>query len=193
LLLLAVTAGSASARSISSSNQNIRGTWRSLEFASSLVTVRCPLTLEGSFHTRTIAKVERSLIGAVMGAILKQESCTNGRSTPRSETLPWHLTYESFAGTLPNISNVNILIVSFRFLFYSTGCSNGEYGTETDNITGRARREAGGAITALEPVEGRTTMTLVSVREFCPASGRMRGGGDVTVLSSANRITLTLI
>jgi len=191
-LLLATVVSTASARNLSVSNQQVRVTWRSLEFASSLVTIRCPVTLEGSFHSRTIAKNAGSLIGAVTRVAIKNESCTNG--TARVVNLPWHITYEGFNGVLPNITGINLLLNRFRFRLTVPGfCTEGEYGTATDNITGVATREAGGAITGLEPVEGRNTATLVASREFCPATGRLRGRGEVMLLGTTTRITVTLI
>lgn len=195
-LLLALAVSSASARNLSSSNQNVRVMWNSLEFASSIVTVRCLITLEGSFHSKTIAKVAGSLIGAITRVDIKRESCTNGQSLPRDETLPWHITYEGFSGTLPNFTGTFLVVSRFRWLLSSSGlCNNGEYGTATDSITGRINREAGGALTTIEPVEGRNTMNLVMARELCPSSGRMRVAvpGTITVLNSSSRITLTLI
>lgn len=194
-LLLSAAVSTASATRLSVSNQNIRATWARLEFASSLVTIRCPVTLEGSFHTRTIAKVARSLIGAITRVLIKRESCTNGEALPKAESLPWHVTYESFTGTLPNITAVNLLLSRFRFLLTVSGlCTNGDYGNATDNITGRAAREVGGAITGLEPVEGRNVAHLVAAREFCPPEGRLRGPeGAVMLLGTTTRITITLI
>src|SRR3954465_5363475 len=79
-LLLATAINTASATRLSTSNQNVRLTWTSLEFAvSSEIVLRCQVTLEGSFHTRTIAKVEGALIGAVTKAVFRQETCTGGR------------------------------------------------------------------------------------------------------------------
>src|SRR5436853_5582788 len=105
-LLLSAAVTTASARTLSASTQNIRVTWRSLEFVSPVVTVRCQITLEGSFHSRTIAKIERSLIGHVTRVTVKTESCTNGQPTAETSSLPWHITYEGFRGTLPRIEEV---------------------------------------------------------------------------------------
>ncbi len=206
-LLLATAVTTASAGRIESSTQNVRLVWSSLEFAS-IVTVRCKLTLEGSFHSRTIQKVERTLIGAVTRAIMQAASCTNGKAWAENgvevaplgtlaSTLPWHITYESFEGTLPAITAVNLLLSRFRYVIEASGCI-ARYGTATDNITGRAVREGGGAITSLTPVEGRNTVNKVNeLGTFpCPESGRFRapaGDGRVTVLNSTNRITISLI
>src|SRR6478672_9457988 len=118
-LLLASALSTASARNLSSEIQNIRTTWRSLEFESPLVTVRCPVTMEGSFHSRTIPKIARLLIGAVTRINIKNESCTNGTATV--EGFPWHITYESFTGNLPSISSVRVLLQRFLFNLITLG------------------------------------------------------------------------
>ena len=188
-LLLASAVGTASARSLSVSNQNIRATWSSLEFVSA-VTIRCQVTLEGSFHSRTIAKVARSLIGAITRATVKEETCTNGRGRPQA--LPYHLTYEGFTGTLPAIASVLLLLSRMRLQVTVPGLCTGEYGTGTDNVTLRAG-VSGGEITSLEPIAGRSTVTRLSGGAFCPGSGVLAGSGSVTLLSSTTRIRVTLI
>ena len=191
-LLLASAISTASARSLSVSNQNFRITWSSLEFQS-LIIVRCRVTLEGSFHSRTIVKMARTLIGAITRATVDELDCTNGNGRPRNETLPWHVTYEGFAGTLPNITAVFVLLSRLRFLLTVPGSCTGEYGIATDNITGRATLNASREITELEPVTGRNTSTLHSGTVFCPGSGRFGGRGTVTLLGTTTRIRVTLI
>jgi len=206
-LLFAAAVSTASAARLSVSNQNIRGTWTSLEFVTpGVVTVRCKVTLEGSFHTRTIAKVERALIGAVTRAIVKQETCTNGsgatfngveryNGTTSPNTLPWHLSYESFASTLPNIASVNVLLTRFRFGITVAGLCTGQFGSETDRITALAALGAGREVTALTPVEGRNTASLIrrDAGLTCPPTGLMRGSGSVMLLGTTTPITITLI
>jgi hypothetical protein len=191
-LLLSAAVSTASATRLSVSNQNIRATWNSLEFASELVTLRCQLTLEGSFHTRTIAKVRESLIGAITMARFKEEACTNGSF--RAQAVPWHITYESFAGTLPNITAVNLLLSRFRFQLNVPGICTAEYGTATDNITGAAVVGAGRAITGLGFVEGRNTANRFAGTGLCPPSARLKGSeGRVTLPGATTLITVTLI
>lgn len=115
-LLLSAAVGSASAGKLSINNQNLRITFSRLEFSASEFTIRCSVTVEGSFHTRTMAKVVGSLVGAITKSTVKQETCTggsaasfngieryNGTTTPN--TLPWHLTYEGFTGELSGSSS----------------------------------------------------------------------------------------
>jgi hypothetical protein len=207
-LLLSAMVSTASARNLSVSNQNIRATWTLLEFAVSReVSVRCQVTLEGSFHTRTIAKVADALIGAITRAIVKQEACRegtgsafngveryNGTTTPN--TLPWHITYRSFRGTLPNIESIRIALSRFRFgIRDSFGLCTGQYGNESDAVQADAAREAGGGISSLTPVEGSNSATLIrrDAGILCPSPGVLKGRGEVMLLGATTKITLTLI
>ena len=205
--LLALLATAAPARNFSTSNQQFRVAWNEIDFGTETVTVTCRVTLEGSFHYRTIVKRERALIGYITAAAAARP-CTNGeawsangREThPRlgvlANTLPWHLTYESFTGTLPNITDIRFLIRGLRIKIHAIFNTLGLYGDANDNITGRAIREARGAITGLEPVAGRSTVRLVNcLGGICPVSGPFsnRRPGVVTLLNTTTRITITLI
>src|SRR5690242_2745255 len=104
--VLSSAVGTASARNLSVSQESIRATWTSLEFEGNIgIPERCQLTLEGSFHSRTVAKSLGALIGVITrGALI----CTNGRDTV--SRLPWHVTYEGFTGELPAIRTIRILL-----------------------------------------------------------------------------------
>jgi len=188
----------------------MRATWASLEFGSPTATIRCRLTLEGSFHTRTIAKVRGSLIGALTRAIVVRP-CTNGEAWADNGTeveplgtapnrLPFHLTYEGFRGTLPAIDEVRLLLSRISFVMQSSfigiGC-RGRYGRAEDNIiAGAARNTATGELSTLAPDSTVNRLSLVEALVgggACPTTGAFRGIGSVTVLSSGNRITVTLI
>jgi len=212
-LLLCAVVGAASAGRLSVSNQNIRATWSSLEFAIGGVQ-RCSLTLEGSFHARTNSKVERSLVGLVTRFIFGRtsggESCSvrafngvdryNGTTTPN--TLPWHLTYESFQGSLPLIGSVRVLLSRFRFGVEIPSCVF-QVGNETDKIAFEIFLEAGRGATSITPVEGRNEVgTVIRLDRdpfrICPPLGfrsgiRFAGTGSITLLGAATRITITLI
>jgi len=201
---LAALVGSASARNLSISNQNVRVTWTSLEFEGGAV-VRCPVTLEGSFHTRTITKTIGSLIGYITRAISKNESCTGGTGwafngterqgeTTLANTLPWHLTYEGFAGTLPNITRIRLLLRNARFLIEAIGvrCI---YTTGTrGNATGTATRGAGGTVDNLV-ASGEITPDAGS-NFLCANPGSFTSrpeDGRITLLNASTRIVVTLI
>ena len=203
--LLALLATAAPARNFSISNQNFRVAWAGVEFATEMMTIRCAITLEGSFHYRTFIKRERALIGHITSATARRP-CTNGEAWsangreahPRlgtlANTLPWHVTYEGFAGTLPNITDIRFLLRGGSFKIHGIFNTLGLYGDTNGNITGRAIREARGAITTIEPVTGRNTARLVNcLAGICPTTGIFSGAGQVTVLNATTRITVTLI
>ena len=203
--LLALLATAAPARNFSISNQNFRVAWSEIEFATEIATIRCAITLEGSFHYRTLIKRERILIGYITAAVARRP-CTNGEAWsangreahPRlgtlANSLPWHVTYEGFAGTLPNITDIRFLLRGGRFKVHCAFNTIGLYGDANDNITGRAFREAGGAITTLEPLAGRSTGRLVNcLGGICPATGIFSRAGQVFLLNTTTRITITLI
>jgi hypothetical protein len=179
------------ANRLSVSNQQFTIQWPEITFTGDNGTViRCRLTLEGSFHSRTIAKSSGLLVGHVTRGIFDTPNCPGFRAMALSEDLPWHVTYQSFSGSLPRIVSLQLLFIGVRFLIeggFFTSC----LGTTTleNPMGGNANREAGGAITALEasgsiPVSG----------GFCPASGiTFSANGAVFLLGTTNRITLTLI
>jgi hypothetical protein len=146
-LLLALAVGSASATRLSINEPNIRLVWSSLEFRNSMIerVVRCQVTLEGSFHSKTILKIREALIGHLTRANIA--ACAGGDASVLTETLPWHITYESFAGTLPTITRLSILIVGAGFRI--------RYGTvEGSNIClarTRVERHAGGWFNVTRP------------------------------------------
>jgi len=189
--LLGASVTTATARNWEFSKQQMRKFFREVRFEGVFGATSCQLTLEGSVHSRTIPKVRETLIGYVTSAPVKEESCTNGRA--RGKNLPFHLTYEGFAGSLPNISSVFILLRGMRFEMIVSGICTVDYGLATDNVTGRANREAGSALTAIEPVAGRNILNRVSGTGFCPASGSLQGSGGVTILNGSTRVSVTLI
>ncbi|HEX7289662.1 MAG TPA: hypothetical protein VF250_00930 [Conexibacter sp.] len=113
-VLLGTLVGAASARNLSVSNQQLRAQFRELRFSGLFGTGSCQVTAEGSFHSRTIAKVVGQLVGYITRGILGP--CATGTVTVLNETLPWHVRYSGFAGTLPNIASIraNIINVAFR-------------------------------------------------------------------------------
>jgi hypothetical protein len=138
-LLLGLAVTSATARRLEISNQGFRIVYlleEPLELSNNvgLATVRCGITLEGTLHSRTIQKISGSLIGYITRAILHPaERCTGGTASIFTETLPWHVRFLTFEGTLPNITSVSVAIVGARFRVQPTGgpiCNARTSGTE---------------------------------------------------------------
>jgi hypothetical protein len=197
-LLMALAVSSASAGRLSVSNQSLRITWATIEFfaeGGSEATVRCHLTLEGSFHSRTIAKVVGSLLGYITRAIIApREQCTGGAWTVLAATLPWHMTYDGFEGTLPNISGIRLGLRRTAYLTevgLGTSCLYQEGGAgRTARFT--AHREAGGRITGMTADET-IRLARVSGTFGCPTEQGFRGTGTVALLGTTTPITITLI
>jgi hypothetical protein len=128
----AALAASASARNFSLTNRNIRVVWEAARPIEFLVgglgtTVRCRVTLEGSFHCATFAKIAEALVGYISRATIEQETCREPMGTKAEITqtsLPWHLRYVSFSGTLPRV-NPRIKFMGARLLvlaFFGRAC-----------------------------------------------------------------------
>jgi len=196
-ILLLAAVGSASARNLSTSSQTIRITWASLTFEDLFGSrLSCPLTLEGSFHTRTVAKFARSLIGFITrAAVGTPAQCTNGEATILTASLPWHIQYEAFTGTLPSIATVRLLLLGVAFQVHATG-------SFTCLATSEARNPmhlivtlgAGGRVTSLENEAG-SILPLTGSGGLCPfPRGRLlEDRSTVTVLGSTTSISITLI
>jgi hypothetical protein len=103
-VLLGSLVSSASARTFSVENNRVRAAFSSVEFHLPEATTRCHVTLEGSLHSRTLAKVSGTLMGYITSAILGP--CLSGTATILRETLPWHVRYSGFEGALPNITSL---------------------------------------------------------------------------------------
>jgi hypothetical protein len=180
-LVMAATVGTASARNLSISEQRFRAVWTPLEFTAigGLIRVRCNVTLTGSFHYRSIVKSRGALIGFVTSAALTRP-CTGGEawilngSERATNTLPWHVQYDSFRGTLPRLEGVRLalvgasflLIASSQCLFASTAASPA-FGIININAEGRAT-----SLTADNSSQIPLRETLSGI---CPASGSFAG------------------
>jgi hypothetical protein len=196
LLMALAVSGTASARVFSVDNMNFRVVWTSLEFrAGELATIRCRVTLEGSFHSQTISKVEKALIGYVSRAIVAGERCTGGSATVHAESLPWHITYSGFTGTLPNIRSIRVLLQNGRFQIrdINTGVRCTGIIEPNHQARGEIRLTAEGQADTLTP-DGSVNIPLEGL--FCPANGQFTspaGDGRITLLGTTTRIMVTLI
>jgi hypothetical protein len=180
LIMLAALASTAPAAHLRVSSQTIRVAWGELELEAG-VTVRCPVTFEGSFHEHTISKTAGALIGYITRAIFSEARCTNGRARALTENLPWHIRYASFEGTLPNISSINYNVSGVRLLVLATfpiiGSVSCLYISETSHpITARNQLDSQGGVTSVF-AGGRVPGTGI-----CP-EGSFGGSGTVSALS----------
>jgi hypothetical protein len=100
----------APARRIALSGRQWRAQYNKLRFIG-MVPIECHVTLEGSFHSRTISKVLEALIGYVSRVTVDETRCTGGSARILPESLPWHERYNGFSGILPQITKIHIRIV----------------------------------------------------------------------------------
>jgi hypothetical protein len=196
LLMALAVSGTASARTFSLSNRNLRVVWTSLEFTNTggLGTMRCPVTIEGSFHSATISKVEKALIGHISRAAASEASCSGGGITIHRESLPWHITYNGFRGILPRINSFRLLfnlpLFQINFSGFGTCTANTEANHE---IRAEAILNASGEIENLSPdptpqIPTNAGCLVAEVMLRAPA-----GDGRVTLLGTTTRIRITLI
>jgi hypothetical protein len=187
-MLMAFAVGSAAARNLSISNQQIRSTFRTMELAvEGIGTDRCDVTLEGSLHARTIAKVVNTLLGYITRVTTAGCTLTTGILN-----LPWHVRYRGFSGNLPDITLMMVRVIRASF---SAGALGFFCLAEVD-VEANFDRESGGRIREVRMTE----IPNIPVRSGggfgCPAengSFRAPNNGTVTLLGNSNDISVTLI
>jgi hypothetical protein len=198
-LFAALATTTAFARSFSVSNSNARAVFRPLILnGSNGSNITCTLTLESTFHYRTFLKVERSLIGYITRAILDTPTCrssgssTNIRARVLTETLPWHIRYISFTGSLPEVTiRLRVLRVGFDLINVPL-VGTCKYLVEIDGIVGGPN---GGAInegTRSGTIRADESRFFPSRTFGCP-EGAFGARAPVTVLGTETPITVTLI
>jgi hypothetical protein len=193
---LAMLAAPASARRLEFSNQTFRAVFPGGESIENF-NVNCPVTLEGSFHSRTMAKVSGALVGYVTRGVVGSASCSGGRMRFLTERLPWHIRFQSFAGTLPNITRMTFQIVGWGILFEYTIAP----GSTCLYLTTAAMptrfilsREAGGAIEPFTLDEASAINLFTGEPFICPASKVLGGQFTYRVLgSTSTKIVVRLV
>ena len=192
-LMLTMAVSSASAGRLSVTNKNFRVVWNPLSLSSTagVGPINCPVTLEGSFHSQTIRKTVGALVGYVTRGTTVPGSCTGGRATVNQASLPWHLRYRGFTGTLPNITGVSLGLIGARFTVNAAGINCTTTTTAEEPAVGIAE-VGGGVITGMRADE---SFTIPLSGAFCALAGRGRfaGTGRVTLLGAATVISIRLI
>jgi hypothetical protein len=187
VIVLGVFVTAAFARALFPSNRSFRAAFAGVEFAGFSTTVRCPMTIEGPLHARVF-----KIVGSLVGSITRASSgmCSQGAATVLGETLPWHLRYAGFQGTLPNITSVAYDLVGLAVNVQETG-----FGLR---CLLRSTTEAPASLTFTRGVGGvlsRVDVSGVMVNAGCFVSRVTLSGASssLTVLGSASLITLTLV
>ena len=184
-LLLGGLVGAASARSFSTTSQTFRVAFRTVTARGLFGISNCPVTLEGSLHSRTIPKVNDTLMGYITRASLG--TCgPEAMVTILTETLPWHVRYGFFNGALPNITAISAHILEFSYRIRDTRTCLARTGSENRIVITFLRDTTTRALTTTELIGN----IITDCNEFAVFSSTR---DPVTVLNSSSRITVTLI
>lgn len=191
---LALAVDSSSANRFSVNETRWRHVWNPLTFKTATSTIECPITIEGSFHSSVSQKTAGALTGYVSGVSISNPLCTGGHLTLLQATLPWHVTYVGFSGTLPNITAVTTDLLNAGFQLQPLG-SLACLARMTPEHPGRSiialRVGTATSIRADETAE----IPLTGALGACPFSGSLTlsGIGAITRLGSTGSIAVTLI
>jgi len=188
-MMLTFAVGSASANRLSTNAREFYVFWDEpgssgrLTFEGVLET-SCEVTLLGSFHSRTIVKRPGALIGSITHVDIN--NCEAGTEA-RILSLPWHVTYEAFTGTLPNITAVRILLLRAAFeIDFGSGVICLGISDASDNASGEARIAAGNVTSLIADSDQPILIDDVAPSTFCDLSGSGRFVGTADVATSAN-------
>jgi hypothetical protein len=167
-----------------------RAVWADFIFAgaqtSSVFT--CALTLEGSFHSKTISKVSESLIGYVTSAMMG-----NCNARVLSETLPWHVRYRAFFGALPNIEAVVLRVIGFTLSAPSGIFGSCLYASTAASPLQGTMRMSRGTAEAIQIAEEHSIPLSVE-NLACPSAVDMEGTtSSLTLLGTTEKIRLLLV
>ncbi|HEV7773439.1 MAG TPA: hypothetical protein VGO48_09170 [Conexibacter sp.] len=183
-VLLGALVSSASAGRLSQSANTLNATFARMDFRGGLGTVECEVILNGTLHSRSITKTVLTLMGMITAGNVNR--CSRGSATLLRETLPWHVRYSAFVGTLPNITSIQTRVIG------------GSYRVAEPVF----RIECLSRTTAEEPGIGTYNLTA-GVMTSATVGGSIRCGGAITgsLSGSTNaiaeaggaRVTVTLI
>lgn len=184
-------AAQAHADALSLSHTNIRAVWSSFTLRGGGIEVRCPVTLEGSFHSSTVVKAIGLLVGFINRGSLSRERCTGAEAVALlTETLPWHVSFDSFSGTLPLITGVKLRLIGAAMLSRVFGLSC-LYRSTTSRPFLSTTTISSGSITGLSMDE--SASVPLSSGAFCPASVVSSGTGVVSQAGTTNTVRIALL
>jgi hypothetical protein len=202
-VVLAIAASAASANRLSTSERSFLIRWSPLTFSSTAgSSIRCSVTLDGSFHSSTITKTTGLLIGYINGATIAGTSgngrevvCAGGTATALRETFPWHAQYNGFGGTLPRITAINFVLIGESLRVDPEGSFEPACLMRSEAAhpgRGIINLGASGEATGMEADE--TALIPLSGGFGCGiAEGRFSGRGTIQNAANTANITVRLI
>jgi hypothetical protein len=200
-LALSAVVSTAQARRFELSNQFFRIVWsgpNKLTFEPGRLVVACEVTLEGSFHSRTLSKVSGQLVGYVTFARIRRP-CVGGNAWTLDgverpvNTLPWHIRYDSFQGVLPSITGISFQVINASFLLEipPMACL---YASTSERPLYLIFKVEAGVITSVTVDPTKAIPLFASLTLFCPTTKFISGVGTVSLQgSTTTRIKVRLI
>lgn len=121
-----------------------------------------------------IAKAEARLVGWVNSFDVDEDACSGGTVIPLAETLPWHILFQSFSGTLPDITAIDFIITGVAVNF--SGMVECLYESDISRpATGTFTRDTRGKITGFSLDPG----TPIPTGGFCGDDAELAGTASV--------------
>jgi hypothetical protein len=187
---MATSVASANRLEFTNSERGFRLSWMPMTFEVAESTIRCNVTLEGSFTRRTTTKTLNAAIGKVTRAPIN--SCTGG--TLSSSGLPWNVAYGGFGGTLPSITSITKRITNARITIQPSGLPACNMISELEEpLRAIETLNAAGEITSSRADETATIGTEGGFLCFFAGRGRFIGTGTASVLGETAKTRLRLI
>jgi hypothetical protein len=201
-LALAAAVNTATARRFEVSEQHLFGDSPEVTFEAAGNQIICAVSVEGSFHSKTISKVSGQLVGSVT-KVTVQHPCIRGElwvlngiesiqgiTTPN--TLPWQVLYLNFRGTLPRIAEIEGALIGSGFKIEIVGVLCLYKTTATKWGEAQIKVEAGGGITRIVANEEKRA-PLFEGGAFCPSEYSQRGEGIVATQGTHREIFVRLV
>jgi hypothetical protein len=188
---LSTTIASAARLSLSANTWRTAITAMEFESETGTLRIRCPVTMSGSFVARTFAKTTERSIGSLTNVTVAEAACTGeGRVSVEASSLPTETRYESFAGTLPNITAVRFNQPPPRLInrYATLTCTYAPGVGDTRTI--EQQREAGGNLVTIRWIWRIPGIGTNSI--FCPGFLVINGMGAPRSAEGAT-IRMTLI
>jgi len=194
VILLALSSSTALAlRSIQTNQTRDNATGSALVLSSPEIegfAITCEITLELEEIVARISKTRGARVGNIIGARIATERCRGGELKPLtvSRAAPWELQYESFNGTLPNVTLLTISIHNFAILMALLGsrCLYGGTFNVSLPVTGPEREREARSMSILAAPQ----VPLIRDLRGLIACPRLLSMGGSFTLERAIRITL---
>lgn len=156
--------------------------------------ITCPLTVEGTWHTRTFAKTAELLIGHVTRAAAGGVAECMGAGSMTAEVMPpWNVRYNGFTGRLPAISAILVRIVEMRFTIANGAVTCRLTTTAARPFKGQFNINGAGEALTFTP-DSTAGITLEGANPNCALQeGIPLNNGNVTLLNALTKLRVRLI